>query len=84
MAAEMDNKTLRLGKAGDWEKLREELATMEREVRKSGSVAYSAPAGKHDDLVTALSLCVFGCRRFVRANPIQRTKTVPFTSAAWT
>lgn len=36
---------------------------MERTVRQSGSVAYSAPTGKHDDLVVALDLGVFGLRR---------------------
>jgi hypothetical protein len=58
--AELTNKTLRIAKVGDWRVLRDELQTMEREVRKSGSVAYSAPDGKHDDTVTALALAVFG------------------------
>ena len=84
VAAEMDNNSLRLGKTGDWQRLQGELATMEREVRKSGSVAFSAPDGKHDDLVTALSLCVFGCRRFGRASPTRSPKQVPFSSEAWT
>jgi hypothetical protein len=59
VSAEIDNGSLRIGKVGDWEKLRDELTTMEREVRRSGAVAYSAPLGKHDDLVLALALCVF-------------------------
>ena len=33
---------------------------MERNVRASGSAFYSSPPGKHDDLVMALSLAVFG------------------------
>jgi hypothetical protein len=62
--AELDNGSLRLAKVGDWEKLKEEFKNMERTVRKSGSVAYSAAPNAHDDLITALALVVFGCRRF--------------------
>jgi hypothetical protein len=63
IAAELGNNSLRIARVGDWEILQGELATMERTVRASGSAAYSAPSGKHDDLVMALALAVFGCRR---------------------
>ncbi len=62
-SAEIDAGTLRIGHGGDWEALRDELLSLERTVRQSGSVAYSAPTGKHDDLVMALGLAVFGLRR---------------------
>ena len=83
VAAEIENGTLRIGKAGDWEKLRDELASIEREVRQSGSVAYSAPVGKHDDLAVALALCVFGCRRFGSQTHVHRRYSPP-SVAAWT
>jgi hypothetical protein len=84
VGAEADNNSLRLGKVGDWEKLREEFSLLEREVRRSGSVAYSAPDGKHDDLAIALALAVFGCRRFGGA-PVRRIRKRPaYSSAAWT
>jgi hypothetical protein len=85
IGAEMGGGTLRFGKNGDWETLRDELNAMEREVRQSGSVSYSAPAGKHDDLVSALGLCLFGLRRFqpqVRRAAGPR-RAVP-SAAAWT
>lgn len=63
VSAEIDGGTLRIGQTGDWKALKEELGSMERTVRASGSIAYSAPAGRHDDLVMALSLAVFGLRR---------------------
>ena len=84
VAAEIDNGSLRIGRVGDWEKLRGELVSMEREVRRSGSVAYSAPAGKHDDLALALALCVFGSRRFGGSAQVRRSRPVPFSSRAWT
>jgi hypothetical protein len=37
---------------------------LEREVRRSGSVTYSAADGHRDDPVAAIALAVFGCRRF--------------------
>jgi hypothetical protein len=67
IAAELGNGSLRIARVGDWGVLQEELSTMERTVRASGSAYYSAPAGKHDDLVMALSLAVFGCRRLGRS-----------------
>ena len=84
VSAEIDNGTLRLGKVGDWEKLRDELASMQREVRQSGSVSYSAPVGKHDDLAVALALCVFGCRRLGTAPGVHRRRAPPPSVAAWT
>ena len=62
---ELDNRSLRIAKTGDWEALQEELQAMEQTVRVSGTVTYAAPEGQHDDLVLALSLCVFGARRLV-------------------
>jgi hypothetical protein len=84
VAAEMENGSLRIAKVGDWEKLRDELAAMEREARRSGAVAYSAPAGKHDDLVVALGLCVFGCRRFGSVAHVRRPNASRASWAAWT
>ena len=83
VAAEIDNASLRIGKTGDWEALRDELTSMEREVRRSGSVGYAAPDGKHDDLLIALALCVFGCRRLGR-RPSARRMRAPPASGAWT
>ena len=84
IGAEMGTGSLRFGKAGDWEVLRDELNALEREVRQSGSVSYAAPAGRHDDLVSALALCLFGLRRFAaqvrRAGPRQPAPSW----AAWT
>jgi hypothetical protein len=65
---------------------RDELQTMEQEVRTSGSVAYGAPEGRHDDLVTGLALCVFGVRRLV--SPVRRSgsaqRSGPGNAAGWT
>lgn len=85
VAVELENLSLRLGKTGDWEKLSDELLSIERKVRQSGAVAYSAPAGKHDDLVMALSLSLFGCRRWSLPTKTARRRPenrVP--SAGWT
>ena len=62
---ELDNRSLRIAKTGDWELLRDELQAMEQTVRESCTVSYAAPEGHHDDLVLALSLCVFGARRLI-------------------
>ena len=58
---------------------------MEQTVRVSGTVSYAAPEGQHDDLVVALSLCVFGARRPVampRRFAMGRWQS--FSKAAWT
>ena len=58
---------------------------MECSVRASGSAFYSAPPGKHDDLVMALSLAVFGCRRLGRPVTLRRnTRSKHVSSLAWT
>ena len=57
---------------------------MERTVRASGSASYSAPPGKHDDLVMALSLAVFGCRRFGRPAHRRRLVQARVSAAGWT
>jgi hypothetical protein len=85
VAAELSMGSLRIAREGDWPALQAELSTMERTVRASGSAAYAAPSGKHDDLVMALSLAVFGCRRLGR--PAARRSLPPrprISSAAWT
>jgi hypothetical protein len=82
-SAEIDAGTLRIGRGGDWETLREELLGMERTVRQSGSVAYAAPAGKHDDLVVALGLGVFGLRRIGAPQRRAHQRTIP-SVAGWT
>jgi hypothetical protein len=84
IAAELGNNSLRIARIGDWEVLQEELSTMERSVRASGSVLYGAPSGKHDDLVTALGLAVFGCRRFGRAAPPRLHRSPAPSPLAWT
>jgi hypothetical protein len=85
IAAELSNNSLRIARTGDWAILQEELATMERNVRASGSAFYSAPRGKHDDLVMALSLAVFGCRRLGRPVTARRnTISKRVSSLAWT
>ena len=63
LSCELDAKTLRLTQTGNWLELKDELMSMERVV-KAASVTYSAPSGKFDDLVMALSLCVYGLRKF--------------------
>jgi hypothetical protein len=85
IAAELGNNSLRIARSGDWEILQQELSTMERAVRASGSAFYSAPAGKHDDLVMALSLVVFGCRRLGSQSARRSRPPRPrVSSAAWT
>jgi len=86
MGAEMDAGMLRLARTGDWEELRHELGRLQREARQSGSVLYAAPSGEHDDLVLALSLAVYGCRRLIHS-PRGRTRPSRgpgFSSSAWT
>ena len=84
-AMELDNRSLRIAKTGDWEMLRDELQAMEQTVRESGTVSYAAPEGHHDDLVVALSLCVFGARRLV-AMPrrFAMGRQARLSKAAWT
>jgi hypothetical protein len=85
IAAELGNNSLRIARIGDWEVLQQELSIMERSVRASGSAFYSAPPGKHDDMVMALALCVFGCRRLGRHAPrSSRPPRQRISSAAWT
>jgi hypothetical protein len=84
IAAELGNNSLRIARIADWEVLQAELSTMERSVRASGSAFYSAPPGKHDDLVMALSLAVFGCRRFGRPSIPRVRRSLRVSSAAWT
>ncbi|MBB6260659.1 hypothetical protein FHS77_001193 [Paenochrobactrum gallinarii] len=84
ISAELDNGSLRIGRTGDWGILRDELMAIERVVRRSGSVAYSAPAGKHDDLAMALGLCVFGCRRCGRPERNRQVREKRFSAQAWT
>jgi hypothetical protein len=84
IAAELGANTLRMSKVGDWEVLQEELSAMERTVRASGSASYSAPAGKHDDLVMALSLAIFGCRRFGRPTLPRSIARARVSAAGWT
>jgi hypothetical protein len=85
IAAELGGNSLRIAKVGDWEVLQQELSSVERVVRASGSASYSAPAGKHDDLVLALSLAVFGCRRLGRQTARRwRSARRAFSSLAWT
>ena len=85
IGAEIGAGSLRFGKAGDWKLLRDELSALEREVRQSGSVSYAAPAGKHDDLVSALTLCLFGVRRFgsIQVRRPSPPRAAP-SWAAWT
>ena len=81
----MELGSLRIAKTGDWELLRDELQAMEQTVRESGTVSYSAPEGHHDDLVIALSLCVFGARRLVAMpRPFAMGRRQSFSKAAWT
>jgi hypothetical protein len=54
-------------------------------VRASGTVSYAAPEGQYDDLVLALSLCVFGARRLVAMpRPFAMGRRQSFSKAAWT
>jgi hypothetical protein len=84
VAAEAENHSLRVGKVGDSDKLAAEFSSIERHVRTSGHVSLAAPAGKHDDLVMALSLCVFGCRRFGGTPTVARRYQPAPSSRAWT
>jgi hypothetical protein len=84
IGVELDAGSLRVARVGDWEQLRHELGRLQREVRQSGNVSYSAPAGEHDDLVAALSLCVYGCRRLVSVRKPAATRSPRISSAAWT
>ena len=82
---ELDNRSLRIARTGDWELLRDELQAVEQTVRASGTVSYAAPEGQHDDLVLALSLCVFGARRLVAMpRPIALGRRSGFDKRVWT
>jgi hypothetical protein len=83
--AEMRMKTLKITTSGAWELLQDELSTLERVVRASGSASFAAPLGKHDDLVMALALSVFGCRRLGRRSNRRSSAPRPRISPmAWT
>jgi hypothetical protein len=82
--AEMRMKTLRISPSGDWALLQDELSTLERVVRASGSASFAAPSGKHDDLVMALALSIFGCRRLVRQNRRSSPPSPRVSPLAWT
>jgi hypothetical protein len=84
ISAELGNRSLRIARRGDWEILQVEFSTMERTVRASGSASYAAPSGKHDDLVMALSLAVFGCRRFERPRLRSCPVEARVSAAGWT
>jgi hypothetical protein len=84
IAAELGNNSLRIARIGDWEVLQAELQAMERTVRASGSASYSAPPGKHDDLVMALSLAVFGCRLLGRPALRRHLVKARVSAAGWT
>jgi hypothetical protein len=86
ISVELANGSLKVAKAGDWEVLRDELGQMERTVRASGSAAYSAPSGRHDDAVMALSLAVFHLRRGGKMVTAARRSPRParYSSSAWT
>ena len=67
--------------------LRHELGRLQRVARQSGSVSYQAAEGEHDDLVTALSLALYGCRRLValRRRPADvGPRSAGPTPAGWT
>jgi hypothetical protein len=84
LSAELDAKTLRLTQTGNWQELKDELMNMERIV-KPATVTYSAPAGKFDDLVMSLSLCVYGLRKFgAQKRTIARPRAPKFGPSAWT
>jgi hypothetical protein len=84
LSCELDAKTLRLTQTGNWLELKDELMSMERIV-KPASVTYSAPAGKHDDLVMALSLCTYGLRKFApQKSQVARPRREKFSASAWT
>jgi hypothetical protein len=87
VGAELSARTLKIGKGGDFDTLREELTMMGRTVRQSGSIAYSAPSGRHDDVAMALSLAVFGLRRIGAAATGGRRrvqKGAAVSALAWT
>ena len=87
IGAELDAGTFGLGKVGDWEALRHELGRLQRVARQSGSVSYQAAEGEHDDLVTALSLALYGCRRLAPLRRPGQARVRPpskFGPAAWT
>jgi hypothetical protein len=82
LMTEFAGKSLKVGNGGDVAALQDELTSLERIVRRSGSVAYSAPSNQHDDIVMALSLAVWAARRF---SPPSRALHKPVvSSAAWT
>lgn len=63
-SAAIDGGVLKMTRTGDWLVLKDEFGAMVREVTAGGVVRYSAPAGKHDDLILALSLLNYGIRAF--------------------
>ena len=76
VGAEIGAGSLRFGKAGDWELLRDELNTLEREVRQSGFVSYAAPAGQaRRPRVSARALLVRAAALRERAGQARRPAT---------
>jgi hypothetical protein len=62
LAAEIEANSIRFAQAGDWEVMRDQLVTLNRTVRQSGAVTYSAAPGQHDDGPMSASLLLFGLR----------------------
>jgi hypothetical protein len=87
IAAEAANGSIKFTKSGDAEKLAQEMSRIERVERKSGHVTYASPEGDaklHDDLVAALGLSLFGCRRLAPVrSPVTRPRREKFSSKAW-
>ncbi len=85
LAAEIDNRTLRTSKVGDWQALAADMATFDQHMRASGSLSLGAQSGKHDDGVASLALLVFALRRL---GGVARRRVTPkragFSSRAWT
>jgi hypothetical protein len=88
IAAEAANGSIKFTKSGDAEKLAHEMSRIERIERKNGYVSYASPEGDtklHDDLVMALSLSIFGCRRLAPVKSrVSRPRSPRYNSLAWT
>lgn len=62
LAAEIEANTIRFAQTGDWEAMRDQLVTLNRTVRQSGAVTYSAAPGQHDDGPMSAATLLFGLR----------------------
>jgi len=85
LSVSLEHHSLHIAQTGDWQVLQRELDDNEAKARASGSMAYSAPSGKTDDVVMALALGLWGVQRLGGQAVGRRHVRKPMPGvAAWT